>query len=82
MWRSEDNLVGVHSFTVWVLGIELSQEYRSFSTRSSHQPFIYLFSFGEGERGRKKEKEDEDDDKDYSSQTWLLEIIGAEEVCW
>lgn len=29
-----------------------------------------------------KEKEDEDDDEDYSSQTWLLEIIGAEEVCW
>lgn len=30
----------------------------------------------------KGEKEDEDDDKDSSSQTWLLEIIGAEEVYW
>lgn len=56
--------LGVHSFTVWVLGIKLSQEYRSFPTRSSHQPLIYLFSFGEGERGR-KEKEDEYDDEDY-----------------
>lgn len=67
MWRSED-------FTVWVLGIELRSTGLFPLGPLTSLSFIYLVL--------EKEKEDEDDDKDYSSQTWLLEIIGAEEVCW
>lgn len=59
MWRSEDNLVGVHSFTVWVLGIELSQEHSLFplGPLTSHSFICLVLEKKKGEeRGRKKMK--------------------------
>lgn len=71
MWRSEDNLVGVHSFTVWVLGIELRSTGLFPLGPLTSLSFIYLVLEKEKgeERRRKKMK-------------MMIKIIHPRPGCW